>query len=235
MFVSGFCGHLKGYKNVSRVHKLKSHFTHKTKSPWPLHYKHSHWWRRRSQSEFASHYAWGTNWACECKMDVKSTWISTRHQMDQISWSLRLLLGGSPNTKPGDHDTPTAHNRWFILFYHVWGPTWIEFIEIVFGWGPGHIWLHTTLEGPWAHIWFLRRCVGTSISLICLVNATFLMWWVCHKKAVQVRHYYSHNLRQLGKPLHYQATRDSPNTSPSTKINSNESMVELSDWGNFWA
>jgi hypothetical protein len=30
-------------------------------------------------------------------------------------------------------------------------PTWIEFIEIVFGWGPSHIWLHTTLEGPWPH------------------------------------------------------------------------------------
>ena len=35
-------------------------------------------------------------------------------------------LGGRPNTKPGDHGTPNAHNRWFILFYHVWGPTWIE-------------------------------------------------------------------------------------------------------------
>ena len=35
-------------------------------------------------------------------------------------------LGGRPNTKPGDHSTPNAHNRWFILFYHVWGPAWIE-------------------------------------------------------------------------------------------------------------
>ena len=26
-----------------------------------------------------------------------------------------------------------------------------KFIEIAFGWGPGHIWLHTTLEGPWPH------------------------------------------------------------------------------------
>ena len=34
--------------------------------------------------------------------------------------------GGKPITKPGDHGTPTAHNRWFILFYHVWGPAWIE-------------------------------------------------------------------------------------------------------------
>ena len=35
-------------------------------------------------------------------------------------------LGGKPNTKPGDHGTSNAHNCWFILFYHVWGPTWIE-------------------------------------------------------------------------------------------------------------
>ena len=35
-------------------------------------------------------------------------------------------LGGRPNTKPGDYGTPNAHNRWFILLYHVGGPAWIE-------------------------------------------------------------------------------------------------------------
>jgi hypothetical protein len=35
-------------------------------------------------------------------------------------------LGGSSDTKPGDHGTPNAYNCWFILFYHVWGSTWIE-------------------------------------------------------------------------------------------------------------
>ena len=35
-------------------------------------------------------------------------------------------LGGRPNTKPsGDHGTPNAHNRQFILFHHVWEPAWI--------------------------------------------------------------------------------------------------------------
>jgi hypothetical protein len=33
-------------------------------------------------------YAWGTNGVWECKMDVKSTWIPTRHQMDHDSQSL---------------------------------------------------------------------------------------------------------------------------------------------------
>ena len=36
-------------------------------------------------------------------------------------------LGGRPNTKPGDHGTPNAHNRSFILLYHKWGPAQIEF------------------------------------------------------------------------------------------------------------
>ena len=35
-------------------------------------------------------------------------------------------LGGRPNTKLGDLGTLNAHNRWFILFYHVWGPARIE-------------------------------------------------------------------------------------------------------------
>jgi hypothetical protein len=26
-----------------------------------------------------------------------------------------------------------------------------KFIEIAFGWGPGHMWLHTKREGPWPH------------------------------------------------------------------------------------
>jgi len=31
---------------------------------------------KASRSKFAAHYAWGTNKACKCKMDVKSTWNS---------------------------------------------------------------------------------------------------------------------------------------------------------------
>ena len=67
--------------------KNQGHFTHETESPWPLHFKHSDWWKRRSRFKFASHYAWGTNWVCESKMDVKSTWHPTYH----VSWSLGLF------------------------------------------------------------------------------------------------------------------------------------------------
>jgi hypothetical protein len=69
----------------------KGHFPHKTKSPWPLHFKHSHWWKRRNWSNVTSHYTWGTNGVCECKRDVKSTWISIRYQMDHTSSSLGLF------------------------------------------------------------------------------------------------------------------------------------------------
>jgi hypothetical protein len=80
---------------------VKDHFTHKIESPFPLQSKHSHWWKRRSQSKFASHYAWGTNGVCECKMDIKST-------LDDIKWIMshghlhyfqKPPLGGRPNTK----------------------------------------------------------------------------------------------------------------------------------------
>ena len=68
-------------------HYTKGHFTHETESPWPLHFKHSHWWRGRSRSKFASsHYTWGTKGVYECK-----AWIPTWHRMGHVSWSLRLF------------------------------------------------------------------------------------------------------------------------------------------------
>jgi len=76
----------------------------------------------------------------------------------KVTWIIfyKPLLGGSPNTKLGTpNDTLNAHNRWFILVYHMWGPTWIE---IAFGWGLGHIWLHTTLEGLWPYYMILEVC-----------------------------------------------------------------------------
>ena len=61
-------------------------------------------------------------------------------------------LGGSSNTKAGDHGTPNVHNRWFILFHHVSWPAWIEI-----HWNS--IWLRArshTLEDPWSHYMILE-------------------------------------------------------------------------------
>ena len=84
---------------------------------------------------------------------------------------------GRPNTKPGYHGTLNAHNRWFIIFYHVWGPSWI-FIE-----GPVpydftlHLRVvdHTTwfLEVSWDCLWMLTfglsQFHGHSSWLMCEV------------------------------------------------------------------
>ena len=136
--------------------RARDHYTSSTQS---------HWWKRWTRSKFASsHYAWGTNGVCECKRDVKSTWIPTWHWIVHIYGHLDYFqkppLRGRPHTKPGDHGTPNAHDRWFILLYHVWGPAWTKSIEIAFDWGPNHKWLHTTLEGPRPHYRFWK-CVGT--------------------------------------------------------------------------
>ena len=42
---------------------------------------------------------------------------------------------------------------YFIMFED---PREWKFIEIAFDWGPNHIWLHTTLEGPWPHYMILE-------------------------------------------------------------------------------
>jgi hypothetical protein len=107
------------------------HFTHETESPWPVHFKHSHWRKRWSRSKFASHYAWRTNGVCECKVDVKvymDCYMASNGSCFMVTWTIfkNHLLEVGLTTKPGDHDTPNAHNRWFILFYHVWGPAWIK-------------------------------------------------------------------------------------------------------------
>ena len=58
--------------------------------------------------------------------------------------------------KPGDHGTPNTHNHWFILFYHVWGPAWIDIHWDNIWLRAGHIWLRTALEGPWQHYMMLE-------------------------------------------------------------------------------
>ena len=96
--------------------------------------------------------------------------------MDHVSWSFGLFskppLGRRPNTKPRDHDTPKAHNRWFILFYHAWGLTWIDIY-----WNS--IWLrarsHTTSHYTWGvrdHTAWFWRCVGTAFGHLFLWTLT---------------------------------------------------------------
>ena len=117
--------------------------------------KHSHWWKRWSLCKFASHYAWGTNGVCQRKMDVKPTHIPTCHQIDNVfmvTWTIfKNCLLEVGLTQPWDTMALWTLTTVVDSIYHVGGPAWIEFLEIAFGWGPGHIRLHTTLKGLWPH------------------------------------------------------------------------------------
>jgi hypothetical protein len=156
--------------SMPSLEKYKVHFTHENKSPWPLHFKHSHRWKGHSRSKFTSHYTWGTNRACECKMDVKSTWIPTWHRMDHVfmvTWTTFknyvLEVGLTQNWQTTALRTLTTANlSYFIMCedLHEW-----KFIEITFGWGPGHI-SHYTWECVTTHmileVFWDSHCQGRS-------------------------------------------------------------------------
>ena len=56
-----------------------------------------------------------------------------------------------------------------------------KFIEIAFGWRPGHIWLHTTLEGHWPHYMILEvywdgRCLLGSHNFVVTALGSCAKW-----------------------------------------------------------
>ena len=93
-----------------------------------------------------------------------------------VTWTFfkKPHLGSRPNTRPGDHGTSNAHNRWFILFYHAWRPAWIEIhwnstwlrarSHMVSHYTPGYV---TTLH--WTHSFELSQCHGHGSWLMCEV------------------------------------------------------------------
>ena len=138
LFVKDF-GHHR-FTMLKVLSLTKGHFTHGTESSWPVaHFKHSHWWKRWRWSKFVAHYTWGTNRVRECKMDVNymDSYMASNGSCFVVTWTLFFKtppLEGRLDTKLGDHGTLNARNYWFIWFYHVWGPAWIEI-----NWN--HIWL----------------------------------------------------------------------------------------------
>ena len=89
-----------------------------------------------------------------CKVYMDS-YTASNGSCVMVTWTIfknRLLEVGLTQNR-----TLNAHNCWFILFYHAWGPrVYRNSLEMAFGWGPGHIWLHTTLEGPWPQYMMLE-------------------------------------------------------------------------------
>ena len=62
-----------------------------------------------------------------CKVYVDS-YMASNGSCFMVTWAIfkNHLLEVGPTQQPVDHGTPNAHNCWFILFYHVWGPAWIQ-------------------------------------------------------------------------------------------------------------
>ena len=88
-------------------------------------------------------------------------WIMFHSHLDYFQ---KPPLGSRLNRKLGDHGTPNAHNRRFILFYHAWGPSWIEIrwnsnwlrARLHMTWGSHCTWPHyMILEVCWDCLWTL--------------------------------------------------------------------------------
>ena len=109
-----------------------------------------------------------------CLRDQRSMWMQDgckvymdgfRHGIEWIMFHGHLEyfqeppLGSRPNTKPGRpwHSESSQPLVYSILSY-VRTHMNKTFIEVTFGWEPGHIWFHTTLEGPWPHYMILEVC-----------------------------------------------------------------------------
>ena len=85
-------------------------------------------------------------------------------------------LESRPITKLRDHATPNTHNHWFILFYHVWRPAWIE-IHWNGIWSRirSHVIPHYTWGSMTTlHTWFWR-CVGTAFGHFLLGSHNFMI------------------------------------------------------------
>ena len=104
----------------------KSHFTHETKGMWPLHFKRSHWWKRRSQSKFNFTLRFKhqrSNWmqdGCQVYMD---SYMASSGPCFMVTWTIfknyLLEIGLKQNRETMAIQNPTTVD---LFFYHVWGP-----------------------------------------------------------------------------------------------------------------
>ena len=104
-----------------------------------LQFKHSHWWKRRSRSKFAtSHHArlrdersiyiykWMQDGG-ECKV-YKDSYMASNGSCRMVTWTISkthlLEVGSTQNRDTMALQTLTSVDVFY--FYHVWEPTWIE-------------------------------------------------------------------------------------------------------------
>ena len=88
---------------------------------------------------------------CKVYMDSYMTSNGSRFM---VTWTILknhlLEIGLTHKTMRPWHSEPSQLLIYFILL------CMRTYIEIAFGWGPGYIWLHTTLEDLWPHYMILE-------------------------------------------------------------------------------
>ena len=114
-----------------RRNQSKGHFTHETESPCPLHFKHSHWWKRRMPIQVCFTLRLRDQWSmwmqdgCKVYMD---SYIASNGSCLMVTWIIFknhfLKVGPTQNWETIALSILTTVDLFY--FYHVWGPAWIE-------------------------------------------------------------------------------------------------------------
>ena len=126
-----------------------------------LHFKHSHWWKKaepvqvRLSRRLRDQHSMCMQDGCKFYMyHYVASHGSSCFAVTSIVFP-KPPLGGRPNTKPGDHGTPSAHARRFISTYHAWEPAWIEI-----HWSSIWSWSHITSHYTWGPVTTLHEFGG---------------------------------------------------------------------------
>ena len=100
-----------------------------------------------------------------CKVYMAS-YMASSGSCFMVTWTISKnhFLEVGAHTNLGDHGTPNAHNRWFVLLYQVRGSAWIAIHWNNIWLRAQHIWLHTTLEDPWPHHMMLGGVLGRPLD-----------------------------------------------------------------------
>ena len=127
-----------------------------------------------------SHYAWGTNGVSECKMDVKSAWISTWHWMYHVfmvTWIIiknhLLEVGLIQNQETITFWTLTTVDLFYLIMWE--DPVWIGIHwNSIWLKAQSHMTSHYSLRVRDHTTWFWRS-FGTTFGHIFLGTHIFMV------------------------------------------------------------
>jgi hypothetical protein len=158
---------------------IEGHFTRETESPWPLHSKHLSLLEKAEPVQVCftlrlrDQRSMGMQDGCEVYMD---SYMASNGPCFMITWIILKIhlveVGLIQNRK--------TMALWKLitidLFYFIIceNPHEYKLIEKAFGWGPGPIWLHTTLMIHDHTTWFWR-CGGKAFGHFLLGSHNFMV------------------------------------------------------------